>query len=159
MTARFRGVDHFALSVTDVARSLIFYTEVLGFTGVMTVDGVEILMDRESGFTIALAQHAGGSSDPFTELNTGLDHLGLACDSLDELEEWVRRFDAAGVTYTPIREMPFGHHLNFRDPDGIPLELTVSSPLFEEARRRMRDDDLSRERIDRELQRMLGTSA
>ena len=28
----------------------------------------------------------------------------------------------AGVVYTPVRYMPFGSHLNFRDPDGIPLD-------------------------------------
>jgi glyoxylase I family protein len=31
-------------------------------------------------------------------------------------------FRCGGVTYTPVREMEFGSHLNFRDPDNIALE-------------------------------------
>jgi hypothetical protein len=28
-----------------------------------------------------------------------------------------------GVVYTPVRDMEFGCHLNFRDPDNIALEI------------------------------------
>jgi hypothetical protein len=59
-------------------------------------------------------------SGSFTELNTGLDHLGLVATSREELEAWERRFEEHGVSYTPIRDTEMGHHLNFRDPTASP---------------------------------------
>jgi hypothetical protein len=37
--------------------------------------------------------------------------------------------------YTPIRDMELGHHLNFRDPDGIALELDAPNELAMKAQR------------------------
>ncbi len=59
---------------------------------------------------------------PFTELNTGVDHIAFEASGREELVEWERQFADHGVTFTPIRDMEFGYHLNFRDPDNIPLE-------------------------------------
>jgi catechol 2,3-dioxygenase-like lactoylglutathione lyase family enzyme len=39
---------------------------------------------------------------------------------------WEEHFRELGVEFTPIRGAEFGYHLNFRDPDGIALELAVS---------------------------------
>jgi glyoxylase I family protein len=39
------------------------------------------------------------------------------------------------VSYTPIRDMEMGYHLNFRDPDGIALELDAPNELALMARR------------------------
>jgi hypothetical protein len=61
-----------------------------------------------------------GTGQAFTELNTGLDHIGFPASSREELVEWQSRFEATGVPFTPIRDMEFGYHLNFRDPDNIP---------------------------------------
>jgi glyoxylase I family protein len=79
--------------------------------------------------------HEGAHGGPFTELTTGLDHLGLVASSREELEAWECRFDEHGVTYTPIRDMEMGHHLNFRDPDGIALEFDAPNELAIKARR------------------------
>ena len=45
----------------------------------------------------------------------------------------MRRFDEHGVTYTPIRDMEMGYHLNFRDPDSIALELSAPNELMKTA--------------------------
>jgi glyoxylase I family protein len=47
---------------------------------------------------------------------------------------WERHLAAHGVRYTPVRDELFGSHLNFRDPDGIALEITSSNELMEAAR-------------------------
>ena len=104
----FAGVNHFALSVTDLDRSTRFYTEVLGLIAVL---------DRATGFSICLIQHPGAAPGPYTELQPGLDHLGLTAASRDELVAWEQRFEARHVTHSPIQDMEFGSHLNFRDPD------------------------------------------
>jgi len=139
----FAGVDHVAFSVTDLDVSQRFYTELFGFVVVMDIGYGRVCMHPSSGFTLALIKHPEAHAGAFTELNTGLDHLGLAAGSREELEEWQRRFDAYGVTYTPIRDMEMGYHLNFRDPDGIALELSAPNELLLEARRLMAAGDLA----------------
>jgi glyoxylase I family protein len=126
----FAGVSHVAFTVTDLDVSVRFYTEVLDFVAVMDVGYGRICMHPQTGFTIALLRHEGSQGGRFTELTTGLDHLGLTASTRAELEEWERRFDAHGVTYTPIRDMEFGYHLNFRDPDNIALELSAPNDLM-----------------------------
>lgn len=143
----FAGVSHVALTVTDLDVSERFYTEVLDFVVVMDVGYGRICMHPGTGFTLALLRPDGARGGAFSELATGLDHLGLVAGSRAELEEWVRRFEEHGVTYTPIRDMELGHHLNFRDPDDIALELYVPNPLMLEAQRALTSEDLSEEDI------------
>ena len=125
----FAGVSHVALTVTDLDVSQRFYTRVLDFVPVLDVGYGRICMHPASGFTLGLMRHEGAAGERFTELNTGLDHLGFAASSRSELEDWERRFDELGVSYTPIRDMEMGSHLNFRDPDGIALEFDVPNEL------------------------------
>ncbi|WP_433160428.1 VOC family protein [Kribbella sp. CA-247076] len=126
----FSGIDHLSLSVTDLDRSERFYTEVLGLTPLMDFGIARTYVDRPSGFILSLIKHEAGTGKPFSELNTGIDHLGLNAASRDELVEWEKRFDELGVTYTPIRDMEFASHLNFRDPDNIALELSASNGVM-----------------------------
>ncbi|MFG1816815.1 VOC family protein [Kribbella sp. NPDC049174] len=126
----FGGIDHLSLSVTDLDRSERFYTEVLGLMPLFDFGIARTFIDRPSGFILSLIRHEAGTAAPFTELTTGLDHIGLTAASRDELVEWERRFDAFGVTYTPIRDMEFASHLNFRDPDNIALEFSVSNEVM-----------------------------
>jgi hypothetical protein len=94
----------------------------------MDLGDVRVLVEPTSGFQVALAAPPQRTGSTFSELNTGLDHIGLSASSREDLEEWVRRFDAAGVRYTPILDLPLGHHLNFRDPDDIAWEFYVPNP-------------------------------
>jgi len=126
----FAGVNHFALSVTDLDRSTRFYTEVLGLLAVLDFGYGRICLDRASGFSVGLIQHPDRVPGPFSELQPGLDHLGLAAKDREELMSWQERFEAMGVTYTPIRDMEFGYHLNFRDPDDIALEFNAPNETY-----------------------------
>lgn len=131
----FAGVSHVAFTVTDLDVSQRFYTEVLGFVAVLDVGYGRICMHPDTGFTIGLIRPEGREGLPFTELTTGLDHLGFTAGSREDLEEWQRRFDELGVSYTPIRDMEMGSHLNFRDPDGIALEFDAPNELALQAQR------------------------
>jgi glyoxylase I family protein len=143
----FAGVSHIAFTVTDLDVSLRFYTEVLDFVAVMDVGYGRICMHPQTGFTIAVLKHEDACGGRFTELTTGLDHLGLTASTRAELEEWERRFDEHGVTYTPIRDMEFGYHLNFRDPDGIALELSAPNDLMLAAQQALASGQTSKEEI------------
>ncbi|HEX5919160.1 MAG TPA: VOC family protein [Nocardioides sp.] len=133
----FAGVDHVSFTVTDLDVSERFYTELFGFVVVMDVGHGRICMHPSTGFVLAVVTHPDAHGGSFSELHTGMDHLGLAAGSREELEEWERRFDEHQVVHTPIRDMEMGHHLNFRDPDGIALELSAPNELLLTARRLM----------------------
>jgi len=156
---QFTGVDHVALSVTDVVASHRFYTEVLGFVQVMDIGHGRIYLHNPAGFTLALLQQPRGKGEKFTELSTGLDHLGLSASDLDELQQWQNRFDDLGVTYTPIREAESGYHLNFRDPDGIALEFFAPKPWFAEAVAIIRTGALTDEQIQQQAGELLAINA
>lgn len=126
----FRGVNHFALSVTDLDRSTAFYTEVLGLIAVLDFGYGRICLDRASGFSVGLIQHPDGVRTPFSHLHPGLDHLGLAATDRDELVGWEEKFRAMDVPHSPIRETQLGYHLNFRDPDQIALEFNAPTSVY-----------------------------
>ena len=144
----FGALDHLSLSVTDLDESQRFYTGVLGFMLLVDFGEVRILLDRSTGFTLSLVRHPAGRPGPFSELSPGLDHIGLPASDRDELVEWERRFEAAGVVYTPIRDMPFGSHLNFRDPDGIPLEFIVPGAVLTAWLQEVRERDVPQDEIN-----------
>lgn len=117
------GFSHVALTVSDVKRSKDWYMRVFDDAQpVMDVEGLFILM-HPSNMLIGLRQHDGQDNGEFTHLRTGLDHLGFAVSGKEELEKWQARFDELGVKHSGVEQSDFGWHLNFRDPDNIPLEM------------------------------------
>ncbi len=138
----FAGVNHVALTVTDLDVSERFYVDVLGFRRALDVGYGRITIHAASGFTIALLTHPDATGGAFTERTTGLDHLSFAAADRAELVRWQERLESLGVTYTPIRDMPLGHHLNFRDPDGIALELQAPTELYAAALADLRSRDV-----------------
>ena len=118
---------HIRLTVTDVARSRAFYTEVLGFDVALdTLQGGVVLVN--AGVMVGLrpvdAAHADDRFDPF---RVGLDHVSFSVGSRRDLDTAVGVFDRHGVEHGPIREVPaMGMaFLAAFDPDGIAVELTA----------------------------------
>ncbi|MGH3345536.1 MAG: VOC family protein [Nocardioides sp.] len=126
----FSGVSHVAMTVTDLDRSERFYREVFDLIRLADFGVARVLVHRQTGFMLSVVTHEAGARGPFSELNTGLDHLGFVAEDRTELEEWEKRFDELGVLYTPIRDMEFGSHLNFRDPDNIALEVSCTNEVM-----------------------------
>jgi glyoxylase I family protein len=138
------AVHHLRLTVTDVARSVAFYTDVLGFEVAVEAPpppddpNHEALVDSLQGGVILM--HAGmfvglrpvdegraSAADRFDAHRVGLDHLSFAVPSRSDLDAAIRLLDDRGVEHGPIRELaPLGlSFLAFFDPDGIALELTA----------------------------------
>jgi glyoxylase I family protein len=135
-------IHHLRLAVTDVQRSVAFYTEVLGFEVALDAppppddEHHEALADSLQGGVILMhdgmfiglrpvdAERAGDRFDP---LRVGLDHLSFSVPSRADLDAATRLLDERGVEHGPIRQLvSLGlSFLAFFDPDGIALELTA----------------------------------
>lgn len=151
----FAGIDHVALTVTDLDVSTRFYRDLLDFIPVLDFGYGRVLLHK-SGFSLGLMCPPEGHGGPFSELNTGVDHVGLAAANREELVEWEARLQAAGVTYSPIQDNPLSSSLNFKDPDGIALEFSVSTDIYAAALTRLREEDLTHEAILAEAARLVG---
>jgi glyoxylase I family protein len=122
----FNGV-HVALTVSDLSVSAPWYRGVFGgevlFEGNDGVSDVTIL-SLPRNMMLGLRQHSATSSgDQFAYERVGLDHAGFHVSSPEDLDGWQKRLEDQGVDHSGVKESPFGHHLNFKDPDGIALEL------------------------------------
>jgi glyoxylase I family protein len=123
--AGLQGV-HVALTVSDLSVSAPWYRDVFGgqpvFEGNDGVSEVTIFALPVNQL-LGLRQHAGTRpGDVFAYERVGLDHVGFHVATKEELEDWQRKLDDKGVAHSGVQESPFGHHLNFKDPDGIALE-------------------------------------
>ncbi|HYN75354.1 MAG TPA: VOC family protein [Candidatus Limnocylindria bacterium] len=117
-------LHHIALSVHDIDKSADWYTRLFDLTLVAEVEEpapMKIFMTPK-GQAIDLRQDPAVAPEAFTQERVGLDHVGFVCADRPELDTWLARLQEFGVLESVITESPFGWHLNFRDPDGIPFE-------------------------------------
>jgi glyoxylase I family protein len=122
------GFHHASLTVTDLARSIAWYTEVLGFSRHADIEGPSFRRTRichpHAPITLTLTRHDHGSGDDFRETRTGLDHLAFVVASVAEVEAWEQRLERHGVQRSGTkREAGNVARLLFRDPDNIQLEV------------------------------------
>lgn len=139
MPIRISGFAHVRLTVSDIARSRAFYETVFGFPVAFEVPaGADDATKQQLGFLFGGVIYAvpGGllglrpvapAGDRFDEDRTGLDHLSFTVDSEDELTHAVEVLDGLGVPHEGIKDIGVAKLLEFRDPDGIALELFASA--------------------------------
>lgn len=125
----FQGISHIDLTVSDAKRSADWYERVLGLKKLKSavMDGriVEMLAHRPTRMIVGLVQHPQPQASHFDERVPGLDHLGFAVSSREELNQWQAHLENEGVEHSPITDAPSGSGtaLVFRDPDNIQLEI------------------------------------
>jgi len=85
-----KPIHHITLTVTDVTTSVAWYQALFG-----PAEMVE--REREGG----VMSHDAAPAGTFSHLNRGLDHIGIECETEDEIQQWVA---------------------TARDPDNIPIE-------------------------------------
>ncbi len=122
------GFSHVALTVRDIEASRLFYTQVLGMAVIDANEGYCALHTGSSGMSaLILTTHEGTEPAGFSELRVGLDHVSLAVPDEERIASWQERLAAHDVPHD-ARRSEWGHHVNFRDPDGIAVELVHLDP-------------------------------
>lgn len=116
-----RRLDHVSLNVTDRARSIAWYRDVLGLPQLnQPADDDEPVFLGKPGLQFGLfqAQRQSPAREPES---SGLRHVALVVDDLESAQERLREH---GV---PFRYADHGNALSvyFRDPDDHVLELTT----------------------------------
>ncbi len=79
---------------------------------------------RMGGRILDLCEHSRNEGEQFDPVRTGLDHLALEAESLEELQEWATWLDTCGIARSAVRGVAddLGAMFDFVDPDGIQIE-------------------------------------
>lgn len=134
------SVSHVGVCASDLARSVRFYTEALGFVLDYYVDvgapfdvltelpGLECRIGffRQDGLRIELAGYASpdvvGTPERRPMNQVGLTHLSLVVEDIDAVTERIVTFGGRVYPQTKVAT-PKGRLIFCTDPDGVRIEL------------------------------------
>jgi catechol-2,3-dioxygenase len=123
-------MNHAVLYVRDVARSVAFYEEVLGFRVVNEMPGAAFLQAGGStnDHDLGLFQIGAGAGPSAAGRSTvGLYHVAWEVDTLDELERIGRLLSEAGAL-VGASDHGTTKALYAHDPDGLEFEVSWLVP-------------------------------
>jgi catechol 2,3-dioxygenase-like lactoylglutathione lyase family enzyme len=120
------GIHHVKFAVSDLVRSLAFYSRILGASRLPRLDHFNadgqlyaIIMEvPHLGTVLELRLHAEHAAK-----QKGFDPITLAVEGRADLQEWIAHLDAADVVHSPILTAYVGWLLVFEDPDGRRIRL------------------------------------
>src|SRR5215472_10860956 len=100
------GLSHLGLRVTNLERAKHFYIDILGSQLVRETDGGVLV--NISGMLVALYETDSYSSrhDRFNPFRVGLDHLAIAVEDPNILEDLKQELDAAEVPNNGVEQDP-----------------------------------------------------
>ena len=130
------AIDHLDLVVTDLERSLRFYSELLrplGYVRDTEIEGERgervVYLGREGGFgSLSVRERQSNAHDvPYDRYAVGIHHIAFAApsrDAVDERAEWLRS-QGAEIESGPEEYgySPGYYAVFFHDPDGIKIEI------------------------------------
>lgn len=120
------GIDHVAVTVSDLEASVTFYTRLWGSGPVAELsDGpfTRRIFALPGGTKMGLTQHDDAAPTRFDPTRPGLDHFGFAVSDRAELAAWVNHLDDLEIVHSDVVEADYGAALSFVDPDGVALEI------------------------------------
>lgn len=125
------NVHHQRLTVSDIERSVDFYTRVVGFRLLRQREAARVLGAGSILLVLAPPPHQATPGDRFDPNRIGLDHLCFSLPTWSDLAAMAEQLTAAGVAHSGVKDLgpEFGFGtLTFEDPDGIQLEFAAPHP-------------------------------
>jgi glyoxylase I family protein len=122
------GIHHVSVTVTDIERSVPWYSDLLGLTKLMEEShpdgtGYAVVLGKPDwSMCVGLHTHPTNERERFSESRTGLDHIGFMVSGRAELDAWESKLTDLGVEHSPVNDQGGYAVLVFRDPDNIQLE-------------------------------------
>jgi glyoxylase I family protein len=125
----FPSVTHFAVTVSDLDRSVAWYETLFGAPPFFVGDEAtfKFAVWLEPMFALHQFHQRPDVGVAFDEHRIGLDHIAFGCPSRIDLEDWLERLETAGIEHGEIVDAFYGSGLAFRDPDNIQLEFFVEA--------------------------------
>ena len=120
------GIDHVAINVVDLERSLKFYTEVLGLRispRESQKPGTEYFLDCGSSLIGLIQGEKDGQKHMLQDGGLGGNHVSFRV-STKAFDRYVDELKTLGVTITYQKKREKSWSLYFLDPDGNKLEIT-----------------------------------
>ncbi len=139
MSIPVEGYAHVRLTVTDIERSRAFYDAVFALPVAFEVPADADEETRQQlGFLYGGVIYRLGSGllglrpvapggDRFDEDRVGLDHLSFRVADRDAVSAAAARLEELGVAHSGVKDLGRAVLLEFRDPDGIALELYATT--------------------------------
>ena len=118
-----KELGHVVLYVTNLARSVHFHRDILGFKEVGNMPGAAVFSSGRTHHEMLLIE-IGGEPKPKGTPQPGLYHIGFKVgDSPEELKKVYTELRAAKVAIIGATDHIVTHSLYLEDPDGNELEL------------------------------------
>jgi catechol 2,3-dioxygenase-like lactoylglutathione lyase family enzyme len=123
---RIKQIDHVALTVKNVERSVAWYRDVLGLE--QRHEEVwgrvpAMMFAGETGIALFQAENSDPNPEPEHASTTGMRHLAFQVDRRNFDRAQVE-FSARGILFT-FEDHDISHSIYFHDPDGYEIELTT----------------------------------
>lgn len=131
---------HIRLTVSDIEVSRAFYDSVFGFDVAFEAPPADAPAEQKEQLAFlfggVIYSFAGGllglrpvadGGDRFDEDRVGLDHVSFTVADLDQLTAAAATLDDLLIPHGPIKDLGPQSILEFRDPDGIALEISAPS--------------------------------
>jgi catechol 2,3-dioxygenase-like lactoylglutathione lyase family enzyme len=128
----FLGLRHVALNVRSVARSLEFYSTVLGMK-------LEWMPDPENAYltsghdNLALHQLPQGSQPGPVQ---SVHHIGFVVRRPEDVDEWAQHVRSHGIVLAaePKTHRDGARSFYFEDPDGLLIQLIYHPPISDQSK-------------------------
>lgn len=127
MALQIRGVHHIVLTVSDPNKSAEFYEKILGVKASRENSQVRWISCGNFLLCFQRPPKQALPNDRFDENRLGLDHVGFAVGSHQQLNDLITNLIELGITTAGIEFDQDGQsdYVCFRDPDNIQVEFYV----------------------------------
>ena len=120
------GIDHVAINVQDLDKTLKFYTEVLGLKVTQrepSKPGIEYFLDCGGSLIGLIQAKSFAEKHPFQEEGLGANHFSFRVKAQD-FDGMIKRLEGASVKIAFAKKRDKSWSLYFYDLDGNKLEMT-----------------------------------